>query len=85
MAEDRKWTDIDRKVQGAGIGGAFGILIVFIIDQVYFLDATAAAVLTTSLAVIVGWLLPETLPWNRKTDDDGEGGDDGGRGVEVPG
>ena len=71
MAEDRKWSDVDAKVRGAGIGGAVAILIVFGVDNfVIILEATTAAAITAAMAVFFGWLLPETLPWNRGKDDD---------------
>jgi len=64
MADDaRKWNDISGKAQGAGIGGALGILTVVILSLVVALDAVAAGLIVGATSTIFSWLLPETPPW----------------------
>lgn len=65
MADKRAWTDIHGKAQGAGIGGALGVVTVLIVDSIASVDATVSAILVAAFASIFSYLLPDTPPWKK--------------------
>ena len=65
---DREWSDISGKMQGAGIGGALGVVTVLVIEAFATVDSAVAAILVAAFATIFSYLLPETPPWKRKSD-----------------
>jgi hypothetical protein len=65
MADPTKWNDIHGKAQGAGIGGALGVVTVLGIELFATIDSAVAAILVASFAAIFSWLLPSTPPWKK--------------------
>ena len=62
---NRHWADVSGKMQGAGIGGAFGVVTVLIIEAFATMDSAVAAILVAAFASIFSYLLPEVPPWKK--------------------
>jgi len=65
MEDKRAWNDIHGKAQGAGIGGALGVITIIVVDAVAGLDAVVSGILVASLAAVFAYLLPDTPPWKK--------------------
>ena len=50
---------MQRKVQAAGLGGALGIITVWLISFGVDVPGEVAAAISTVLSVAVGWFVPE--------------------------
>ena len=65
MTDKLAWNDIHGKAQGAGVGGAIGVIVVIILDALVGLDAAISAILVGSIATVSSYLMPTTPPWKK--------------------
>ena len=66
MSEDKRaWNDLHGKAQGAGIGGALGVIVVIIVDSIASVESAVSAILVAAFATVFAYLLPDVPPWKK--------------------